>query len=527
MKISMTTIKSRVTFFYKNNKKTTLATLTLLAVGIVSLGVFSKTTTEAVSEQQTKQVSLITVGDTLSGGTSLPLLGTVTSVSEAVIRSETSGKLTRVYRKLGDYVDAGQVIAEFENSGERASVLQAEGALEQAQAAKKIASISSGTSATGALDAKTSAQNALSQTYNTLDDSVRVKTDQAYSNPRTDDVALLLTVPDQALVSKLENTRELVEGILISRDAKNKTLSQIVDWQTELTQAQKDLEAVKSYLDALAEAYAKAIPDGAFTQAVLDANKSLLSQARSQVSASVSAIIQAKSAVSVSMSQEAIAGVSTGESGSTGTSDAQIKQAQGAYNAALSRLQKTIIRSPLSGTLNSLSIQTGDFVSAFSEVGVVSNNGALEVVAYVTEDESRRIIPGTKVTLDGGSTGIITRVAPAIDPTTKKIEVRVALVGKSTLINGQSVTAQFVQAGNTATKPAANSPVTIPLTALKLTPTGTFVFSVDADNMLQAIPITTGSLMGDRIIVLTGISRGVKIVEDARGLKALTTVIVK
>ena len=33
-----------------------------------------------------------------------------------------------VYKKLGDYVNAGEVIAEFENSGERAQVLQAEGA---------------------------------------------------------------------------------------------------------------------------------------------------------------------------------------------------------------------------------------------------------------------------------------------------------------------------------------------------------------------------------------------------------------
>ena len=39
---------------------------------------------------------------------------------------------------------AGQVIAEFENSGERASVLQAEGAYDAAKAARDLARINQG-----------------------------------------------------------------------------------------------------------------------------------------------------------------------------------------------------------------------------------------------------------------------------------------------------------------------------------------------------------------------------------------------
>lgn len=527
MKISPSSLKSRALFTYRYHKKASLAVFTLVIVAIALMAYFGKTKTDVVSEQQTKQVSLITVGDASDEGSSLPLLGTVTSVSEATIRAESGGKLTRVYKKLGDYVEAGAVIAELENSAERASVLQAEGALEQAKAAKQIATISSGSSITSVTDSKTGALNTLSQMFSTLDDVIHVKTDPAFNNPRSADAKLMLTISDQALVSKIENNRRLLESILASREAKNRTLSQTSDLQQELSLAQADAEKVKSYLDDLAQAYAKSLPDGAFTQAALDANKALVTVSRTLVSGGITSVIGAKQALTQSASQSAIAGVSVSENGDVSTSDAQVKQAQGVYNGALSRLQKTIIRSPLSGTLNSLSIQTGDFVSAFTEVGVVSNNGALEVLAYVTEDESRRIVPGTKVTLDGGSSGIITRVAPAIDPTTKKIEVRIALVGKSTLINGQSVTAQFAQTGTTNTKVTANTPITIPLTALKLTPTGTFVFTVDTDNVLQAVPITTGALMGDRIIILEGVSRGTQIVEDARGLKALTTVIVK
>ena len=79
-----------------------------------------------------RAVTLSSVGD-LSNKTSLiPLLGTVTSRNEATVRAESGGQLRVVYKHLGDYVVAGQIIAEFENSAERAAVTTAEGGYESA-----------------------------------------------------------------------------------------------------------------------------------------------------------------------------------------------------------------------------------------------------------------------------------------------------------------------------------------------------------------------------------------------------------
>ncbi len=67
-----------------------------------------------------RAVTLASVGDLSLNTSPLPLLGTVTSRSEANIKAESSGKLAAVYKKLGDYVSAGEVIAEFDNGAERA-----------------------------------------------------------------------------------------------------------------------------------------------------------------------------------------------------------------------------------------------------------------------------------------------------------------------------------------------------------------------------------------------------------------------
>ena len=61
-----------------------------------------------------KHVELAMVGDLSNKSNPVPLVGVVTSVTEATIRAESSGRLTKVYKKLGDKVSAGQTIAEFE-----------------------------------------------------------------------------------------------------------------------------------------------------------------------------------------------------------------------------------------------------------------------------------------------------------------------------------------------------------------------------------------------------------------------------
>jgi len=50
------------------------------------------------------------------------------------------------------------------------------------------------------------------------------------------------------------------------------------------------------------------------------------------------------------MAAQEVAGKTSGNTNVNVTSsDAQVKQAQGAYNAALSRLEKTVIRSSITG----------------------------------------------------------------------------------------------------------------------------------------------------------------------------------
>lgn len=504
-------------------KKIIVVIITLLILVTLGRAIFSPESSTDENASTIKEVSLSTVGDMSDDQATLPLLGTITSTNEAIIRAESSGKLTRVYKKLGDTVVAGQVIAEFENGAERAALLQAEGAYDQAKAGRDIARINSGTTNTSLVDVQTSALNTISSAYITMDDSIRVKTDGIYTNPRADNVKITLSIPDAALSLSLEAKRRIIEKLLTARDARNRTLTAQSDLLNELQQLQVEAQTIKQYLDDLSQAYAKAVPDVIFSQAMIDGGKASVGGARSSVGGTISSIIGAKTSLTNSIAAQEIAGKTSGNGGTgVATADATVKQALGAYNGALSRLEKTVIRSSITGTLNSLSIKTGDFISAFTQIGVVSNNGALEVITYVTEDDAKRVVVGNTVTIDGNAKGIITRVASALDPQTKKIEVRIGITeGKASLINGQSVRVEITRAKTTTT---VSTPSMIPLSALKITPKGTLVFTVGASSTLVAIPVTVGALMGDRIQILSGVTNDTKIVTDARGLKEGITV---
>ncbi len=492
--------------------------------------IFSNQITIAIETPQ-RSVELLNIGDFANSSSSIPLVGTVTSVSEAKIQAESSGKLTKVYRKLGDFVTAGQIIAEFENAAERASVLQAQGIYESAKAAKDIQLINSATTNNTIGDTKASVLNTINSAYTTMEDTVHNKVDGIYVDPRAINLQLKVQTTDQVLEGKIVNQRVQIEKLLENRKQTNSTLSVNSDLSTELLNIKIDLQTLQTYLDNLSLVYNKAISTDATSQATISSGQASVSVGRSVVLGLISGVTQARVALTNSLAAQEIAGRSgSDKTPSVSSADANVKTALGAYDGALARLQKTFVRSPITGTLNSLSVQTGDFVPMTSQVAVVSNNKALEIKAYVSEEDSRRIVVGDNVLINGSDAnskaGIVTRIAGAVDPVTKKIEVRVGIIdAKANFINGESVR---IQIQKTNTSPVVKiSKIKIPLSAIKITPDGAFVFTLSDTNTLQAMGVVPGALMGEDIQIESGLRSDMLIVKDARGLKTGATVQVK
>ena len=306
--------------------------------------------------------------------------------------------------------------------------------------------------------------------------------------------------------------------MLRARNEINKTLTTNSDLSTQLSTVESEARYIRDYLDDLNLALSRAIADTNASTGTIEGLKVSSGIARNTVSGTLSTVTISRNALSASTGAEQIANKNYNDQGSGSITDAGLKSALGNLRAAESRLAKTIVRSPISGTINSLSIKTGDFISPFTEIAVVSNNGALEVLAYATEDDAASLSVGNSVSLEKNVTGVITRIAPALDPRTKKIEVRIGITsGTGALINGQSVRANIKRINTKTT--SSSKDIQIPISALKMTPTGALVFTVNTENLLESHIVTLGALLGNDIVITGGITRDMEIVIDARGLK--------
>lgn len=490
----------------------------------------------ATVETATRQVQVKSIAELSSDQPTLSLVGVVQSKSEATVRAEKSGQVVSVNRSLGDSVAAGTIVASIENASENAAVLSAQGSVDAAQAS--LAKISGGTRSeqkailqatvetaeTGYASARSSAVNTILSAYSTVDNAIRGTGDAMFSNPDSVNPYFNITNPDSQLTTTINNTRLAMSALIDREEAVSRTISVNSNLEVELDNAEGDVRAARTFYDQILRALNAAIPSANVSAADIAAFQASAVAARASLNSTLSAIAAAKENLAAKEQGVTIAkknqeqGITGGQPEDVAGAQAGLKQAQGALAAARANLEKTYIRAPISGTINSFSLKRGDYVQMTAPVLTVANNGALEIVAYVTENDAKDIAAGSKVTIENNVTGVVTRVAPALDPVTKKIEVRIGVSDNAaSLVNGQSVTIAVTRVN--ARISSKLSSITVPISAIKIGSEKTVVFTLDENNALVAHEVVVGSLLGDRVVITSGATADMAIVTDARGLR--------
>lgn len=440
------------------------------------------------AEDTYRTVMLETVGSLSGGAEGGSVIGSVRSVAEADILAESAGTVRVVRTTLGSTVAGGAVLAELENAAQRAAVLQAEGAYDAAVAARRAVSPT---------DTTVSVRNAYQAAFTALDYAIETQIDSFYGDPTPYGPRFLITDTrhDQSYFPQLRNA--LTRSMTTWRT--NLNTANTTDPEQLLNEAESVTAQINTLLVEIAASANRTDSQATATQL------GNLASARATV---------AQQAALLAAARETYRGKSVS---TTASVDASVKQALGVLRGAQAQLEKTIIRAPIAGTVNFLPIRVGDYVTAYQHVATVAQNGSLEVVAYVSETEREQLAAGAKVLIDGLYEGVVTRIAPALDPQTRQIEVHIAVTGQAEkLVNGQSV--RVALPGASAKSPDAAGPIMLPLAAVKLRAEDRVVFTVDESGRIVAHLVTIGDVHGDRIEVLSGITTDMRIVTDARGL---------
>ncbi|NCN52240.1 HlyD family efflux transporter periplasmic adaptor subunit [Candidatus Parcubacteria bacterium] len=468
----------------------------LVIIIIIVVAIKSSENTASIATNVPPTVVVSSVRD-ISGKNTINLIGSVEAVDEVRLETEASGRITSVGVGLGDSVAAGQIIAQIENASEYAALLQAQGSYEAAVASSRSTSVS-------LINAQSDAINTYRSSYSKTNDVILNTIDSLFSNPKA--ITPGVRIQTGSNVDILNSERYAFNTMLSEWQKQSVTLTTSSDLHAALREARANVTRVQKMIDIFIP-YLASEDAGTFTETQLSTIRSNFASSDTVITSLLNSINSAED--TLSRAELSSSG------GVVSAADAQVKQALGSLKAAEANYAKTVIRTSIAGTVNSLSVKTGDYVSTFAPVAIVANNNALEITTYVGASDRDRIAVGQKVIIAKKYTGVVTQVAPAVDPVTKKVEVKIQ-AETADISNGDTVDISITTTNETA---VTVGPILVPITAVKFNAENGDVFSV-VEGQLVSHPVVIGDVRGAFVEILDGITFDDTIVLDARGLNA-------
>ncbi len=496
-------------------KKKVIITLIVVAAAAVYYFGFHKT--KATAEATIVTIPEVTVSPVraLSGDVSFSTVGTVQAVSEAQLHVEAGGRVVAVYPKLGSYVQAGAIIARLDGAVQSAAMLQAQGAYEAALAGAAQGGVGISEAQNGVTAAQNGAVTTYKNAYTTVSGIVFTSVDQFFADPNA-------AVPGMRLgngkySSTLNAARVSLQTKLPAWQNQTTTLTTSSDLNAALTDASATTKQVITMVDSYIEILNGNDVSNTYSETEIRGLIASFTAVRGQLSGTLAAIDGAKTGLAAAndgLSRAQIA--STGSGSVVSSSDAQVKIALGSLRAAQAAYEKTLVRTPITGVVNALYLKAGEYATPGAQAAIVANNKGLEIESSVSQEDSLQLQVGDTVTIDGTATGTISAIAGAIDPTTGKVALKVSVNENGTLQNGATVAIAFA-----SNKKVADTAITIPLAAVKMTGSGPVIFTVDSTaSTLTAQSIVLGAISGTNVVVTSGLTFDTAIVTDGRGLKA-------
>jgi HlyD family secretion protein len=336
--------------------------------------------------------------------------GSVITEHSANLSFQEGGQITQVNVSEGSTVGEGTMLATLDASQFRAALAQANAAVGTAQA--QLNQLTSGTRPEQLQidrSAVTSAQNALGiavgNAYSAADDALQNQTDNLFLNPKTNNPTFLVPNASSQTQNNLQAERVVI-GTALANWYQALSSTSTVNPAALSGSADSVLPQIQSYLNTISLAVNGAAANASLSPSTLTAYKGYVSAARAEIEGSTSAVSGAEATLTAAQNQLALA-----QAGSTpqaiAAQQAVVAQAQAAAASAQVALDHASLIAPFAGTVQNLTAQTGQVVSAGAPILSLINSSGLKIETYVSETDVARITSGdaATVTLDAFGTG--------------------------------------------------------------------------------------------------------------------------
>jgi len=516
---------------------TTAALMLIVFLGLIIKG---KNQQIQINQEQAPQVKLMDLSSLEANTNSINAAGEVESISHVDLKSEVFAKIKNIYVELGDLVLAGEFLLEFVNDELQAQLLRAQAMLEAEQASLqemqkgarseeiKLAEQNFVYAQTSLENTKNKAQidlenlnqnidNILVSAFVSASDAVNKQTDEMFDNDNSQSPQITFLTADTQSEIDSEWQR------FLSKQALNNI-------RTDLPTAKENLIIIRNFLNRLLDALNKAV---ALDQIILDKYRSQVIFGLNNINASINAISSQEQAIeqqktinnqNINLAQTQfhqaklqlellLSGVAQEQ---INRQKASVKSARAQVQDINAKLAKTIIYSPISGTVAFVGASKGELISNGQLVISVVNTEQIRIIAFLDSKEFQKIKIDNKVVINNKFDGKIINIAPSLNPITKKAEIIIST--DANLLVGQFVDVEILTNN-------LSSQLLVPLQAVNILPDKKTVFIIE-NNILREKEIQTGQIIGNQIEILSGLENINFIVSQAAGLTSGQEVVI-
>ena len=445
-------------------------------------------------------------------------MGTAAPQQQVYVTPMVSGTVTEVNFQVGDTVQEGDLLFRIDDEAAQLQLASAEAAYHSAEAGVQAAT-------GGARDLQNyQTEQSIQQLRDSMND-VDESIDEMESNlgdlrdaggQLSSAKNAAQAAADQAETAYYALKSELDPQITAAQATVDDLQSQIDAAQpgTDVSGLQEQLDAEKSILEGL--------------QAQLRNSKNALDQAEvavtqidGQIAANESAKTQLKSGIDTAEdSRETInENLATAEQSyaitqnevypdTDATYAAQLESAAVGIDSAQMQLDYYTVEAPISGVIESVSVEEDQMVSAGSAAYVISNKESMTVTFQVTEEAKNVLAVGDPVTVErNGDTyeGTITEVGTMANAQTHLFTVKASVSGASDKIpNGVTVKVY-------ATTHEEENKLIIPYDALYFSAGSAYVYCVE-DGTIVRTSVTVGLMSDTQAVIEEGLSEDSQVV---------------
>lgn len=195
------------------------------------------------------------------------------------------------------------------------------------------------------------------------------------------------------------------------------------------------------------------------------------------------------------------------------SANARVRVAQAQLGESRARIGRLDIRAPAAGLVLDRNLEAGQVVSAGSgALFRIAQGGQMELLAKLAESDLDRLRAGipasvTPVGSERSFEGQIWQVSPIIDPATRQGEARIALAYDPALRPGGFASA-------TIGVGASDAPL-LPESAVLNDDSGSYVYVVGNDNVVQRRAVKVGSVIDTGVVINEGLNGNERVVMAA------------